>query len=545
MTKRIEETVSLRLDAIWARAYGAKTNEDLMSLYSDWAATYDVDHEHVGFFGHRTAATVLARHLTRIDSSRILDAGAGTGAAGEALSALGFKDLVAIDLSEAMLERARAKNIYSQTIVADLSLPVDAFGEDSFDGAVLVGVFSYGQAPAETLDEVIRLVRPGGAIAFTLRTDFYDEDAMGVRSRMELLERRNAWHRLEYTEPLPYLPGMDPNARFQVWCYRVTGRKTPEVEDGFEEAVRRTFAGDNWVKKLDHAWIWDSTASRLYNRYTRTDGYYLTDCEEEILRDRSEEILGSERLIVELGCGSARKVSHILRACVKHGDLVKYLPIDVSKGALKSTETEVRKAFGEAVIVEPRQGLFEDVLPDLPVGEKKLVFFFGSSIGNIDTIADTVAFLKRLRTRLNAGDRLVIGADLHKDEAALNAAYNTDEACRNFFVHMVRRINEYMGADFDPRVFKLSSVYQEEENRLPFRTWRMSLRVSPEERQDTWIRSAGMEVHLEPHQPLQVGISRKFEPEGLRELGNMAGLKVVRQWFDRKGWFSLSEFVRA
>jgi hypothetical protein len=87
----------------------------------------------------------------------------------------------------------------------------------------------------------------------------------------------------------------------------------------------------------------------------------------------------------------------------------------------------------------------------------------------------------------------VIGADLHKDEAVLNDAYNTDEACRNFFVHMIRRINEHMGADFDPLVFKLSSVYQEEASHEAFRTWRMSLRVSPVERQHTWIRSLGIE----------------------------------------------------
>lgn len=539
-----EEAGAMHLDAIWARAYGAKTRDDLKSLYADWAETYDRDHESVGFFGHQATAEVLARHLTRIDSARVLDAGAGTGAAGEALSALGFNNLVAVDLSEAMLERARRKGIYSQTIVADLSLPVDAFGEDSFDAAILVGVFSYGQAPAETLDEVLRLVRPGGAIAFTLRTDFYAEDAMGIRSRMELLERRGAWYRLECTNPQSYLPGKDPEARFQVWCFRVTGRKTPEVEDGFEEAVRKALAGDSWVKKIDHSWIWDSTASRLYNNYTRTDHYYLTDCEEEILQNHADEIIGGERLIVELGCGSARKVSHILRACVDRGHVVRYLPIDVSKGALKSTEAEVRKTFGSAVLVEPRQGLFEDVLPDLPVDDRKLVFFFGSSIGNIDTIRDTVAFLKRLRSRLNPGDRLVIGADLHKDKTILEDAYNTDEACRNFFVHMIRRINEHLGADFDPRVFELASVYQEEENRLPFRSWRMSLRVSPTERQHTWLRTAGLEVELEPNQPVQIGISRKFEPEGLRFLGDMAELQLKRQWFDRKGWFSLNEFIR-
>jgi L-histidine Nalpha-methyltransferase len=534
-----------RLEAIWARAYRARTRDDLRRLYADWAETYDADHEKVGFFGHRMTAEVLARHLTRRDAARVLDAGAGTGAAGQALTALGFNDLVAVDLSDDMLARAREKGVYSQTIVADLSLPVDAFGDDSFDAAILVGVFSYGQAPAETLDEIIRLVRPGGVVAFTMRTDFHVEDAMGIRSRMHLLERRGAWHLLECTDPAPYLPGKDPKARFQVWCYRVTGRKTPEVEAGFEDAVREALASDDWVKKIDHAWIWDSTASRLYERYTQTAGYYLTDCEEEILRDHAAEMLGEERLVVELGCGSARKISHVLAACVARGGPVRYLPIDVSKGALRATDTEVRRRFGDAVTVEPRQGLFDDVLPELPVGERKLVFFFGSSIGNLDTIDDTVTFLKRLRARLNPGDRFVVGMDLHKDESVLEAAYNEEEACRAFFVHMIRRINEHLGADFDPRVFALSSVYQEEQAPAPFRSWRMALRIAPSEPQHTWVRDLGIEAQLEPGQPVQVGISRKFEPEGIGQLAQMAGLTLTRQWLDRRRWFSLNELSRA
>jgi uncharacterized SAM-dependent methyltransferase/predicted TPR repeat methyltransferase len=541
---RSENGADPRLDAIWRRAYGAKTREDLKRLYADWAETYDADHDKVGFFGHKLTADVLARHLTRRDASRVLDAGAGTGAAGEALSDLGFKNLVAVDLSDAMLARAREKNVYAQTLVADLALPIDAFGDDSFDAAVLVGVFSYGQAPADAIDEVIRLVRPGGVVAFTLRTDFHAEDAMGIRSRMELHERRGTWHQLERTDPAPYLPGKDPDARFQVFCFRVTGHKTPEVEAGFEDAVREALDGDDWVKKIDHAWIWDSTASRLYERYTQTSGYYLTDCEEEILRDHAAEILGDARLVVELGCGSARKISHVLDACVSAGGRVRYLPVDVSRGALRATENEIRKRFGDKVLIEPRQGLFDDVLPELPVGEKKLVFFFGSSIGNLDTIDDTVRFLARLRARLHAGDRFVVGMDLHKDESVLEAAYNEEEACRAFFVHMIRRINEHLGADFDPRVFKLSSVYQQEVTDAPFRSYRMALRIAPEEPQHSWVRKLGIEVMLQPGQPVQVGISRKFEPEGIAKLAALADLRLTRQWLDNRKWFSLNELAR-
>jgi uncharacterized SAM-dependent methyltransferase len=183
------------------------------------------------------------------------------------------------------------------------------------------------------------------------------------------------------------------------------------------------------------------------------------------------------------------------------------------------------------------------VLPAIPEGDRKLVFFFGSSIGNLDSLADTVEFLRGVRARLRPQDRFVVGIDLHKDEDVLERAYNEEESCRAFFVHMLRRINEHMGADFDPRVFELSSTYEEEKPYGNIRTRRMNLRIAPAEPQHTFVRKLGLEVHLEPGQPVQVGISRKYEPAAIRALAEAAGFRLERQWFDSRRWFSLNELV--
>ncbi|MCA9738396.1 MAG: L-histidine N(alpha)-methyltransferase [Gemmatimonadota bacterium] len=536
--------VAERVERIWSLAYQATTTADLQDLYAEWSATYDEDHDAIGFFGHHRTAEVLQRHLNRPDVARVLDAGAGTGAAGEALHALGFRELHAVDLSPAMLDVARAKGLYRSVGVADLSVPVDRYRTDSFDAAVLVGVFSYGQAPAEALDEILRLVRPGGLVVFTLRTDFHEEDAMGVRSRMERLEAEGIWSLVECTDPEPYLPGKDPDARFRVWCYRVTGAPDAEVEDGFAEAARDAFASDDGVVRFDHAWIWDSVASRLYDRYTRTDEYYLSGCEEEILASHARDIWDEESLLVELGCGSARKISHVLEVCAWAAqEPVTYIPIDVSQGALDSTEQDIRARFGERVRVDPRQGLFEDVLAGIPARPRKLLFFLGSSLGNLESIPETVAFLHRLRERMGPEDRLVVGVDLDKDAEVLDAAYNRNEACRRFFAHMVRRINEHLGADFDPRGFELASTYVAEPEHRGIRTRRVNLRVAPREPQSSWITALEEEVRLEAGQPIQVGISRKFTPAALLALARAAGFSLRRQWLDRRGWFSLNELL--
>jgi uncharacterized SAM-dependent methyltransferase len=72
----------------------------------------------------------------------------------------------------------------------------------------------------------------------------------------------------------------------------------------------------------------------------------------------------------------------------------------------------------------------------------------------------------------------------------------------------------------------------------------MSLRIAPTERQHTWVRTLGLEVQLEPGQPVQIGISRKFEPEGIADLARRADLRLTRQWLDRERWFSLNELTR-
>ena len=229
--------VQKRLDRIWTQAYSAHSREDLRRLYRDWAATYDEDHDAIGFFGHVRTAEVLARYAPFADVAPVLDAGCGTGAAGEALASLGYRNLTGIDLSQDMLARARDKGIYTRLEQVDLGQPLDAFPCSSFDAAALVGVFSYGQAPAHALDEVVRVVKPGGVVAFTMRVDFYEQDAMSVRSRMEALDRAHAWKLLEVTDPEPYLPNKDPHALFRVFCYRVLETKTPPVDEGFAAAV--------------------------------------------------------------------------------------------------------------------------------------------------------------------------------------------------------------------------------------------------------------------------------------------------------------------
>jgi len=157
-----------RLDAV----YGAKTTDELSSAYDEWAESYDTDMGEVGYRHPSVALGLLTRHLPR-GSSPILDAGAGTGLAGELLGTMGYPDVDALDASEGMLCIARSKNTYREFYHAFLGQPLP-FQDDRYAAAISTGVFTAGHVGVEGLPELFRVVRPGGLIVLTVKVTVWE-----------------------------------------------------------------------------------------------------------------------------------------------------------------------------------------------------------------------------------------------------------------------------------------------------------------------------------------------------------------------------------
>ncbi|MFC1914110.1 class I SAM-dependent DNA methyltransferase [Chloroflexota bacterium] len=152
-------------------------------------------------------------------TSRILDAGAGTGLMGELLAGLGYREMTAMDLSQGMLEEARKKNVYREFHQMMMGEPLD-YATDSFDAVISVGVFTVGHAPASSFDELIRITKQGGYIVFTLRPDVYENS--GFREKQKALESAGKWKRIELSDKFQTLPKGEPDVHHQVWVYQVT-----------------------------------------------------------------------------------------------------------------------------------------------------------------------------------------------------------------------------------------------------------------------------------------------------------------------------------
>ena len=150
-----------RLDRIYTA-----DRDEICDIYNDWADTYDKDLIQAGY---ATPARV-AEALARFEADRtqpVLDFACGTGLSGAALSAEGFTLIDGCDISEGMLERARARGVYRYLRLIgpeDAPAPEDALPRH----IVACGAISPGAAPPEALDRLLALLAPGGLLVLSL-----------------------------------------------------------------------------------------------------------------------------------------------------------------------------------------------------------------------------------------------------------------------------------------------------------------------------------------------------------------------------------------
>ena len=201
-------------------AYASENNQQLQERYDQWAKDYDEDLESdFGYVIPRVAAETFRQFVP--SESRVLDAGAGTGLVGVELRRLGYTDIDAMDMSQGMLDEARRKGVYGSLYRMVMGEPLD-LDTGSYDAVICVGVLTLGHAPAHSLDELARIVRPGGFVVFTLRLDVYEQN--GFRERQRQLESSGAWELANVTEEFLGMPKGEPDVLFQVWTYRVRPR---------------------------------------------------------------------------------------------------------------------------------------------------------------------------------------------------------------------------------------------------------------------------------------------------------------------------------
>lgn len=196
------------------RVYSARDDRELASGYDEWAQDYEDDMLRFGYAIPAVAAGFVGRHVP--PEGTVLDAGAGTGMFGSILKVLGYGDLVGIDISKRMLEKAGEKVAYRALHRMVLGEPL-GFDDGAFLAVVSVGVFTTNHAPPGALDELVRVVEPGGWLVFSVRDDVYRSG--GFEEKQASLENEGGWRRVTMSEAFQPFPAGNTSHTTRLFVY--------------------------------------------------------------------------------------------------------------------------------------------------------------------------------------------------------------------------------------------------------------------------------------------------------------------------------------
>jgi L-histidine N-alpha-methyltransferase len=206
------------------------------------------------------------------------------------------------------------------------------------------------------------------------------------------------------------------------------------------------------------------------------------------------------------------------------GCLHTYVPVDISEEITHETARLLVDEYPGLVI----RGLvrdFEHHLERIPDGEGgRLIAFLGGTIGNLYPSARR-DFLARLAALMSPEDRLLLGTDLVKEPARLEAAYDDAEGVTaEFNKNVLEVLNRELGADFDLGAFEHVARYDAEEARMDIRLRSLA---------DQTVRLDGLDLSVEfaDGEEMRTEISSKFTYEKLDRVYGEAGLAV-------SGWFT-------
>jgi dimethylhistidine N-methyltransferase len=316
------------------------------------------------------------------------------------------------------------------------------------------------------------------------------------------------------------------------------GRPMEERSAAFARAVVAGLTAS--PKTLPCCFFYDRLGSRLFEAICELPEYYLTRAEEAILRAHVEEIAAlfpRPTELIELGSGNAAKTRLLIEAFLRRHTLRRYVPLDICRGVLEETALGLVRDY-LALNVLAIAGEYRAALEHLRAAAApgKLVLWLGSNVGNLER-PEAGRFLGEIRAWLAPGDGVLVGIDLRKDRATLEAAY--DDACgvtAAFNRNLLARVNRELGGHFDVRTFQHRARYDAAAGRV-------EMYLVSDRRQQVAIDQVGLEISFAAGETVHTENSYKYSPAEIEALATAAGLHCARSWLDAERRFSLNLFT--
>lgn len=307
------------------------------------------------------------------------------------------------------------------------------------------------------------------------------------------------------------------------------GGADQQEHEEFRDAVLSGLARPR--KAIPSTYFYDAEGSRLFERICELEEYYPTRTEIGILRDNAGAIaaaLPERSLLVEFGSGASVKVRLLLDALDRPAG---YVPIDISREHLLASAAALAADYPDIAVLPvcadfTRTFRLPRALPECP----RVGFFPGSTIGNFHP-HEAVRLLAGFAARLGRGGRLLIGADLKKDERILHAAYDDAQGVTAAFNrNLLVRINRELGGTFDPAAFAHRAVYDARTGRVEMHL------VSPSAHS---VRVAGRTFRFAAGETIHTENSYKYSVEDFHAIAAAAGWRPEAVWIDPAQLFSV------
>jgi len=290
-------------------------------------------------------------------------------------------------------------------------------------------------------------------------------------------------------------------------------------------------------KMLPPRWFYDDVGSALFDAICFLPEYYVTRAETEVLTSFRHDIagaFGAHVRLVELGSGMARKTRILLDVLAERQREIEYVPVDVDAAMLERSGRDLLSEYPNLRVHALRSDFSCPSLPLSalpPSAARTVVLFLGSTIGNLDPDA-AAAMLRDLRSALRPGDALLLGADLRKDRAVLEAAYDDPLGVTAAFnLNLLLRINRELGAHFELGAFAHRAFYDEVRGRI-------EMHLVSRRAQRVRIDALDLEIAFDEGETIHTENSYKYDDAAFRALALNSGFVLETTWTDPRRRFA-------
>ncbi|CAM6124876.1 unnamed protein product [Calypogeia fissa] len=314
-------------------------------------------------------------------------------------------------------------------------------------------------------------------------------------------------------------------------------RQTQSSESDFSELdaeglILKGLRKGSDAKEIPPRFLYDDKGSEIYEAITRLEEYYPFKAEDELFDEHVENIVScipEGSVLVDLGCGSARKTARLLNAVITRQGRCRFVGIDVSSSFLDEAACNLMLQVEGQLSVDMVQG---DYMGGLREVRKKYpndslcLLWLGSSVGNLRA-DEAISFFKDVLSAVDYRCRIFVAADMWKKAATLYAAYHdregvTEKFIRNGMKNALRILGYTISAEEE-----MSWVYEVEINSKD-RFVEMYLKFP------RGISLFRHNVNISPGERVLMEISRKFTVEDIQYMAQESGLHVLKAWRNEK-----------